>query len=98
MDPINLTEADDGTRIAPAPGQAVVIRLPENPTTGFRWQPPADAAIEGDEFIAAAGGAAGAAGVRVITLAAGRAPTTLRFGLSRSWETEAAETFTVHLD
>jgi len=68
-----------------ARGQQVVVRLPENPTTGYRWEPPADVEVVSDEFHPAAGTGIGAGGERVFTLAA-RAPTAeVRFALMRPW-------------
>jgi inhibitor of cysteine peptidase len=32
-----LMQADHGTSIEVAPGDIIVIRLPENPTTGYQW-------------------------------------------------------------
>ena len=32
-----LTEADAGRPVEVAPGAGVQLRLPENPTTGYRW-------------------------------------------------------------
>ena len=32
-----LMEADAGRAVEVAPGTAVRLRLPENPTTGYRW-------------------------------------------------------------
>src|SRR5262245_6829051 len=34
-----LTEADDGKTISPALGAVFVVTLPENASTGFRWEP-----------------------------------------------------------
>jgi inhibitor of cysteine peptidase len=98
MDPIILTASDDGAQIVAAPGQAIVIRLPENPTTGFAWQPPEGADIMGDDFVADLTGAAGAAGERIFTLAPCDHARSLVFGLSRPWESGTpAQQFTVHI-
>ena len=98
MEPINVTASDNGAKITPAPGQTVVIRLPENPTTGYSWQILQGTALSGANFSAAAAEAAGAAGERVFTVVAGESPATLRFGLSRPWESDAPEQqFTLHI-
>jgi inhibitor of cysteine peptidase len=98
MDPIKVTVSDNGAQIIVAYGQVLLICLPENPTTGFRWQPPLGAIVQGDKFVMAANPSAGAAGERVFTLSAGNRNETLVFKLTRSWEPEtAAEEFTVHL-
>ena len=36
--PLRLAERDGGRKVPVAPGQRVVIDLPENPTTGHRWR------------------------------------------------------------
>lgn len=38
MAAIEVTAADDGRKIAATPGDEIVVVLPENATTGFRWQ------------------------------------------------------------
>ena len=37
MEPIQVSLADDGRAVTVAAGQQVVVRLPENATTGYRW-------------------------------------------------------------
>jgi inhibitor of cysteine peptidase len=70
-------------------GDAVVVRLPENPTTGYRWQ--FDAAVgltvSGESF-SPGSAAPGAAGERALRLVAA-APGTYLFtaALRRPWET-----------
>ena len=36
-DGVSLTEQDDGATIDVRVGQAVIVNLPENATTGYRW-------------------------------------------------------------
>lgn len=38
MSTVTLTKADNGRSIDAGGEDAVALRLPENPTTGFRWQ------------------------------------------------------------
>ncbi len=38
MTTILLTEADSGRSIAARVGDEIVVELPENPTTGYRWE------------------------------------------------------------
>lgn len=38
MSTIVLTDSDGDRSIEAHPGDEIVVRLPENPTTGFRWQ------------------------------------------------------------
>lgn len=35
---VELTGADDGTTVSVRPDDQIVLRLPENPTTGYRWE------------------------------------------------------------
>ncbi len=72
-------------------GEAVILRLPENPTTGYRWEVEYldDAILEPPDsvFSTADQPAVGAAGIRTFnfqTRAPGVSP--LRLILKRSWE------------
>lgn len=89
-----LTEADAGRTVEVAPGQAVQLRLPENPTTGYRWvltMTPADClAIASDGFERESAAAPGAGGVRVLDIKAVTAPECgLALAYRRPWEKEA---------
>jgi inhibitor of cysteine peptidase len=42
--PTMLTAADDGTTLESRVGSEVLIRLPENPSTGYQWEIDADQA------------------------------------------------------
>lgn len=37
MAELTLGPADDGRAVGARPGTVIVVELPENPTTGFRW-------------------------------------------------------------
>jgi inhibitor of cysteine peptidase len=88
---MTLTHADNGTAVTIRPGEHVVIRLAEHPTTGFRW-----AVDQGDEAIVAlrentyspaAGARVGGDGQHVWTFEAQHTGTVqLRFKLWRAWE------------
>lgn len=82
MEVIELGAADDGRSVELRPGQVVVLRLPENPTTGYRWEAPAGLALLADSF-EPGGAAAGAAGLRVLRFEAGAG--SYRFDLRRPW-------------
>ena len=76
----------------------LVLRLPENPTTGYRWEVTQSAAgtlrLIDDRFVAGGGLAPGAGGQRVIRFAA-LAPGNVQISavMRRSWETSSpAET------
>src|SRR5262245_62616297 len=70
--PVTVSTAQSGTSVELAPGQAVIVRLPSNPTTGYRWVyvEPKDAVLRVDgpstyETSQAAGDAAGAGGIEI---------------------------------
>ena len=94
MEQIQLTQADDGRAVTLAAGQQVVIRLSENPTTGYRWEPPGGVEVVGDEYHSPDGSATGGGGERVFTLA-----TTgeMRFELKRPWGGAPERIFTLRL-
>ena len=86
-----LTEADAGRTVEVAPGTAIELRLPENPTTGYRWvltlAPAACARIDGDRYLAPSGQAVGAGGLRVVGIAAVTgSPCALDLAYRRPWE------------
>ena len=90
---VELTEADAGGEHALGVGQEVVLRLPENRTTGYRWQlaVPEGVDLTDDGHAPAASGAPGAGGVRTFRLRP-TAPGTHRVtaALRRSWESPEA--------
>ncbi len=78
---------DRGRQVRVHAGDRIMLRLPENPTTGYRWsgEIPAFLTVERDEN--EPGSAPGAAGHRVMKLLAtgsGRAELSLAMG--RAWE------------
>jgi predicted secreted protein len=86
---VELTSADAGGEHALGVGQEVLLRLPENRTTGYAWQlaVPDGVTVADDGYQPAASGAPGAGGVRVFRLrptvpGAHRVTAALR----RSWE------------
>jgi inhibitor of cysteine peptidase len=90
---VELTEADAGGEHALGVGQEAVLRLPENRTTGYRWQvsAPDGVQVEDGGFEPAPSGAPGAGGTRTFRLratVAGTHPVTA--GLRRSWESGGA--------
>jgi len=98
MDAVTLTEADSGRSLAVAPGTQVVLRLPENPTTGYRWQVPPGVTVASDEFLAVGADAgAGAGGERVLTLVALATPLRVTFELSRPGGGSIARRFVLDL-
>lgn len=89
MAEIVLTQAHSGQKVEAKAGDVVVIRLAENPTTGYRWEVAGGPVLSGDEFFPA-GEAPGAGGERVLRFSLA-GPGTTRFSavLGRQWETEA---------
>jgi inhibitor of cysteine peptidase len=74
---IELSESNSASPHAVAGGEEVVLRLAENPTTGYRWEVTQSGVGElrliDDQFVAGAGLAApGAGGHRVLRFAAGK--------------------------
>jgi inhibitor of cysteine peptidase len=92
MTALTLTEADDGRIISAHPGDEVVIRLPENPTTGCRWsieRIEGPFLHEGDSFALGSDVKIGSGGVRELRFLATDAATA-RIQLKRwqAWEGE----------
>ena len=85
---IELTDADSGTTRSVRVGERATVRLPENPTTGYRWQAEFDEAalrIVEDRYDGPES-PRGAGGHRVLTVEPLRAGTTrLRLANRRSW-------------
>jgi uncharacterized protein (TIGR03086 family) len=98
---VELAQQDSGGRRTVRVGESVVVALPENPTTGYRWHADVDeAALQPiDDGYDGPAGLRGASGVRRLAFTALRAgPTRLRLVKRRSWEAKAVEEFAVDLD
>ena len=96
-EPVTVSAAQSGTSVALASGQDLVVRLPSNPTTGYRWiyVEPKDAVlrVDGPSSYEAqsAGGAAGAGGTEIWKLAPLKpGQQQLRFEYRRPWEQDVA--------
>lgn len=91
MPPIALTAADNGRLIEVGPGDTLTITLPENPTTGFRWEmdrpDPLALEVEDDRYTSNPGSAVGGGGARILVLRA-LSPAQLDVGLRlrRAWD------------
>lgn len=98
---IELRTDSSGSRQPVTVGDTVVIRLPETPTTGYRWQPSFDdtqVRLLDDSYDGEAV-PRGAGGERALTfeiLAPGLCTVTVE--KLRGWEGQPVETFTVELD
>jgi len=104
MPQVVLTEADVGRVCIVPHGEDVLLRLPETPSTGYRWSvaisPPEDATVQASHCTAAGQGA-GAPGTRDFTLrVTKRGEVTLSAKLWREWAGEAStvERLTFTLD
>jgi inhibitor of cysteine peptidase len=91
-DILTLGTGDGGRTVSVRPGDRIVLRLPENPTTGYRWS---GAVPEGLQLArdgnAPASAAPGAGGERVFEyIATMPGEYALDLVLSRAWETPAA--------
>jgi inhibitor of cysteine peptidase len=90
-----LTQADHGTSVAVAPGDIIVIRLPENPTTGYQWtveKVDADTlALQRTEFSPAPGAGMGSGSGRTLTFQAQKPGTAhIQRKLWRAWAGDAS--------
>jgi inhibitor of cysteine peptidase len=96
-EPVTVSADQSGTSVALASGQDLVVRLPSNPTTGYRWiyVEPKDAVlrVDGPSSYEAqsAGGAASAGGTEIWKLAPLKpGQQQLRFEYRRPWEQDVA--------
>jgi len=94
-----LTEADNEKALSVASGETLVINLPENPTTGYRWQLDSlDSRlidVAGDSYIPSQGAKIGGGGTRTFTLHA-LSSGTVRISLKLKREWEPADTYASH--
>jgi inhibitor of cysteine peptidase len=91
-------EIDEGSAAQPhpaAPGDSVIIRLPESPMSGYRWQlddfDPGVLQPAGDEFVSAVDALTGGGGTRefrFVVLSPDQSEVTL--SLRRSWAADTA--------
>lgn len=96
--PVTVSPAQSGTSVELASGQSLLVRLPSNPSTGYRWiyVEPKDAVLRVDgpstfEAAQSAGNTAGAGGTEIWKLAPLKAgQQQLRFEYRRPWEQDGA--------
>lgn len=98
---IELTVVDTGTTRSVHVGERATVRLPENPTTGYRWEADFDGVrlrLVDDRFEGPQS-PRGAGGERVLAFEAVLpGPTTLRLAKRRGWgDGEPVEVFVVEL-
>jgi inhibitor of cysteine peptidase len=93
-----LTQLDNGRSVTVSPGSVVTVRLPEAPTTGYRWALEAASSLTPIEDRVAAGGAIGGEGTRELEFRISRPGRhALRLKRWREWEGDASviDRFTV---
>jgi len=95
---LQITKERDGDEIEVKPGECIQIELPENPTTGYRWQvhPPSNLLLElqGDTFESAGQASCGAGGTRQLRYCARSEGTTkIEMEYGRSWEKGPVDMF-----
>jgi inhibitor of cysteine peptidase len=91
MAEIEIGESQNGQAIPVKNSDVLLIRLPENPTTGFRWNvkeaDPNLLKLQSDDFSPATAGGVGAGGVRLFRfVAVGSGEAALALDLARAWE------------
>lgn len=94
MSTVTIGTGDEGRDVNLIAGDTVVLKLPENPTTGMRWQPfqlPSSLRLIRDTYDQSSDAGIGAASTRVLEFGADVAG---RFGLRlrrmREWEGESS--------
>ena len=98
---LEIDQSHAGRAVGVPVGEWFLLRLPENPTTGYRWefQSALDPALslEEDSF-ARAGTAPGAGGLRSWRFRAVRAGEfRLQLALKRGWQPRPIETFSIDI-
>jgi inhibitor of cysteine peptidase len=90
---------DQGAHVTASPGDRIVIRVPENATTGYQWEVDEVAEpleLESSELIPPQEAAPGAGGERRVVVRAresGQAKVALK--LQRAWEAQPADQFEI---
>lgn len=93
---MTLSDQDSGRNVSVHAGEIVTVRLPENPTTGFKWTVESAGSLQqtGNRYEPGGGsGAPGAAGIRVMEFhAASEGESELRMKHWCEWEGEGSVT------
>lgn len=93
----DIEVAASGAVVNATPGDRIVVRLPENASTGYQWSVAelgAAVEIESDELLLPGTQAPGAAGQRVLRLRPrGPGQTRVVLRLQRRWEPEPVDRF-----
>jgi inhibitor of cysteine peptidase len=91
MPGLTLTQADNGKSVEARQGDPIVIRLDENPTTGYRWAVDKSndgvIALQHMDYAQASGTGVGGGGQRTFTFKAiGSGTAAIQLKLWRDWE------------
>jgi inhibitor of cysteine peptidase len=96
---LEIDQARNGDCLEVSLGEAIQVKLPENPTTGYRWrlQSAGEEALDLEEDSSERSpGGLGAGGARSWHFQARQAGLVrLEFALQRSWQPQPIETFRV---
>jgi inhibitor of cysteine peptidase len=104
MAEIAVKQDQNGSTVSAKVGDSLIVELPENPTTGFRWVPgELDASIvapQSDEFILGSNTGVGAGGVKVFRfLVKGHGSARVQLRLARAWESGVpSKLFEIHIN
>lgn len=107
MSTLTLTHDDNGKAVTIHVGERIVVRLGENPTTGYRWaiekdnEAEAIVALESSVYARSRESGVGGGGQRILNFTMRKVGTsTLRMKHWRAWEGDASivEHFTVTVD
>lgn len=95
MSEVVIEQSDQGQTFEVRPGHTILVRLEENPTTGYRWEVDLPdervVALEGSDYVQGAEAGVGGGGTRTFSFIA-QSPGTvdLVLRLRREWEAEEA--------
>lgn len=102
MPELRLTQGSNGSTVSVRTGDAILVELPEIPTTGYRWTLASHNDIlrpAGDNFQISSSQGIGGGGTRIFHFTT-RHPgdTNLRLMLVRPWQPNSpSETFNIHV-
>lgn len=102
MAEVVVTQTDNGKSLELSLSDIVVVRLSENPTTGYRWflEPNEGVTLEASEYALASSSAVGGGGERTFKLRptrAGNVAATLKHWREWEGETSVTEKFQLNL-
>jgi predicted secreted protein len=89
---IEVNEQSNGKNVSLTTGQALIIRLAESPTSGFRWVVAAHGAmhLDADDFLPAGSGVGGGGTRQLQWSAAVPGQSDITLAMKRAWESSDA--------